>query len=387
MGNEPTPLRAVGSNVAAIGQTARKTAEAYSVHISEILKEESTAIEFLVPGCIPRGNIVLLTGESGAKKSWLAYDLARAVASGTGWLGKNMPCPAGPLPVMILNYDNPTETLRTRLKKLGFTTQDHCFIHTLGYTKPYISGAPPLLTLPEQESRLHYLLEYRQPGLIIFDSFRQGVTLDENDSQKMGALMNIFKKWMPINNTTILLIHHTAKSENTKGWKAQARGSGEIVASSDVVLEASLKGESRTEGELKWTKSRTWDVGRTTKLDFDVVDEFKDGVVVPPAEEDDVDPAELREIELVQRVLVRAKTPLPFELELRAVERVVAELAKSDRPYLSPKEVKARIAADPTAKTIVKDDAALKEALKNARLMGLARFVQDGRGRGYQART
>ena len=104
---------------ATCGDIAQKNAEAYSVHISTILREEATETKFLVPGCIPRGNIVLLSGASGSRKSWLAYDLARAVAQGRGWLEKDMPCPDGPLPVVLLNYDNPTETLRTRLKKLN----------------------------------------------------------------------------------------------------------------------------------------------------------------------------------------------------------------------------------------------------------------------------
>ena len=329
----------------------------------------------------PAGNIVLLTGESGAKKSWLAYDLARAVSSGTGWLGKNLPCPAGKLPVLILNYDNPTETLRTRLKKLGFTTEDDCYVHTLGHTKPYLPNQPQLLTLPDQDSRLMFLLEYRKPALIIFDSFRQGVTLDENDSQSMASLMGIFKKWMPINNTTVVLLHHTSKSEKASGgWKAEARGSGEIIASADVVLKATIKNGSQTEGELEWTKSRTWNVGRTTKVDFDVVDEFKDGTV--PAQEDDgLDEDELREIELIERVLVRAKTPLPFETEQRAVDRVMAELEKLHHmPYVGFNTMKKHVA---DAKM---NDIALKEALRNARRMGRASFVRDAKGRGYRVR-
>ena len=385
MGNEPKAApRSVIAPVQQITQIKERTGEAYSVHVREILKEDSTETQFLVPGCIPRGNIVLLTGESGAKKSWLAYDLARAVASGTGWLGKNMPCPDGPLPVVLLNYDNPTETLRTRLKKLGFNPEDNCYVHTLGYTKPYNPNMPQLLTLPEESSRLQYLLEYRKPGLVVFDSFRQGVTMDENDSQKMAGVMGLIKKWMPINNTTVVLIHHTSKSEKKGGgWTAQARGSGEIIASADVVLESEIKEGSRTEGTLKWTKSRTWDVGRTTKVDFDVVDEFKDGAIKEDTDDDLAD-GELRDIELVQRVLVRAKTPLPFEVELRAIERVMIELEKSkSRPYVGFKEMKTRVA---DSKAVIKDDIALKEALRNARLLGHARFVQDAKGRGYRVK-
>ena len=356
------------SNLRDIKSMPEKNGNAYSVHISKILGEESVETKFLVPGCIPRGNVLLLTGEPGAKKSWIAYDLARAVSSGTGWLGKNnLVCPDGPLPVMILNYDNTTETLRTRLKKLGFTTDDQCWIHTLGFTKPYLPNAPSLLTLPSEQARLKYMLEYRKPALVIFDSIRQGVTLNEDDSKEMASLMTIFKSWLQINNTTVALIHHTPKDNKSSGWKSHARGSGEIIASSDVIIESNG-------AELNWTKTRTWEVGKTRKVEFDVVDEFKDS----DADEVDEDSG-LVEIELVQRVLVRAKTPLPFEVETRAINRVIDELKKEDN-LVSFRELKKRFSED---KDIIKSDIVLQEALRNARMMGLIRFARNKFGRGY----
>lgn len=379
--NQPEKLRQVGGSVRPIpiNDLAQKTAENYSVHIRKILEEESTTVEFLVPGCIPRGNIILLTGESGAKKSWLAYDLARAVSSGTGWLGKNMPCADGPLSTMILNYDNPTETLRTRLKKLGFSPEDDVYIHTLGHTTPTIANGAELLTLPAEATRLKYVLEHRKPALVIFDSFRQGVTLDENDSQKMAELMNIFKTWTKINNTTVVLIHHTTKNEKSGGWKAEGRGSGEIVASSDVVLKATLV--SQSQGTVEWTKSRTWNVGNTTKTDFEVVDQYKDAAL-PEDDLEGMDSDELKEINLIERVLVRAKSPLPFELELKAIEIVLAELRKSNLPFLNFKTLKNRLVKPGTD---IKDEGSLHSALKSARKLGKAKFVQGRAGRGYTA--
>lgn len=373
MNDERAPLRAVPGPPRKVGDMAQKSAEAYSVHISKILHEDSTEIKFLVPGCIPRGNIVLLSGASGARKSWVAYDLAKAVCQGKGWLEKDMPCPDGPLPVVILNYDNPTETLRTRLKKLGFTENDPCWIHTLGHTTPYVPNAPAMLTLPSEASRLRYMLEYWKPALIIFDSFRQGVTLDENDAEKMASLMAIFKSWIQFNNTTIVLIHHTSKSGKSatqpSDW-AEARGSGEIIASSDVVLKASQIDQHS--GKLEWTKCRTWNIGRTSSLEFEIRDEFKDGGL---SEEDGLDPEELREIEMIQRVHVRAKTPLPFELEMIAVNRVMDELSRATKPFLGFKELQKRITD--------LNDTALKEALRNARVLGRARFVASSAGKGY----
>jgi archaellum biogenesis ATPase FlaH len=369
------PLHSVGY-VPKIDSLGPRTGEAYSVHISKILEEESTQVRFLVPGCIPRGNVVLMTGESGAKKSWLAYELGHAVASGTGWLGKtSMPCPDGPLPVMILNYDNPTETLRTRLKKLGFTGQDQCFVHTIGHTRPIVANGPELLKLPAEVTRLKYLLEYRKPALVIFDSFRQGVTEDENDSQKMAALMNVFKSWTAINDTTVLLIHHTQKAEKTGGWKADGRGSGEIVASCDVCLKVTLVNQN--EGKIEWTKSRTWNVGRTTVTDFEIVDQFSDGEV-----NEDLDEEDLKEIKLIEKVVVRAKSPLPFEVEQKAVDRVVAELKKEQKlPFLGVKALKTRIVGGAEG---LKDEMTLREALRNARKLGLVKYVQRGEGRGYK---
>jgi AAA domain len=363
MTDQSRKLNSVPSTVP-ITQTRDRTAAAYSVHVSEILKQETEQTRFLIPGCLPRGNIVLLTGEPSARKSWVAYDLAHAIATGGLWMGRGSPCPDGIQPVVILNYDNPTETLRDRLKNLGFTSSDNCYVHTLGFTKPYHPNMPDLLKMPDEKTRLQYMLEVRRPALVIYDSVRQGITIDENDSQKVAELMGLFKAWTAVNDTTVVLIHHTAKGKpGNSGWTAEARGSGEFIASADLVIKARRKEDSNTSGELEWEKCRTWEIGKTKLIDFEVVDEFKDGAAPTTIEGDD-----LQEIDLVQRVLVRARSPFPFEIELARVDRVVEELQKSRSSYVSYGSLKKLC----ESKGVIRNEADLKEA-----------FVQDAKGRGY----
>lgn len=358
MGNEG--LRAVPNtqpraiNIADFNQ---RNAEAYFPHVSELLSH-TTQIDFLVPGAIPRGNIVLMSGAPFSGKTWAAYSLAYAVASGTPWLGRGMPAVQGT--VCICNYDQPTETMGVRIRDVGITPDMPVHVHTFGLTKPPGANLPEMLMLPAHESRLKSAFDHIKPSLIIVDSLRQSNNLDENSNKDMAALMATFKRWQRFNNTTVVLIHHTTKGDDGSKWKSAARGSGEISASSDVELTVADK-------KITWTKSRSWNIGDTDEVTFNLVDEFSD------IEDDGL---EEQEIEIIKHVRMKATTSMPGELEALGIEILVAGMKqlRVDRP-LSYKDARA------VCKEL--DDTAFKKALRNARLKKRVRFVKSPRGRGY----
>lgn len=351
------PLKAVTGpqqpRITSLADFNQRNAEAYCPHVSKLLAYAGK-IEFLVPGAIPRGNIVVVSGAPFSGKTWAMYDLARAVASGTKWLGRGQPCTQGP--VMILNYDQPTETMGVRIRDIGITADMPVHVHTFGLTKPPSPNLPEMLYLPANDSRLKSAFEHIKPVLIIVDSFRQSNNLDENSNKDMAMLMAIFKRWQRFNNTTIALIHHMVKDgEGGSAQKSLARGSGEISASADVELAVS-------DESIKWTKSRSWPIGDTKQLKFTITDSYAD------AEDDD---EEEQEIEIIKKVNVRAASPLPGELEAEGVAVLVSSLEKSGLSSFNYGQIK---------KLCGLDEVAFKKALRNCRVRGLVRYVRTKDG-------
>jgi hypothetical protein len=352
VGGRPTSGSIVPSKTTDINDFIRRNGEAYLPHGRELLAH-SARVEFIVPGAIPKGNIVIISGEPGAKKTWAAYSLMYAVASGTPWMGRGQPATQGP--VVLLNYDNPTETVASRMRKLGFTSEMPWYVHSLGLTKPSGPNMPDILMLPQHESRLNYALKHVKPSLIVVDSFRQCNNLDENSNKEMASLMAIFKRWQQLNNTTVVLIHHTTKSKDGSEWKSSARGSGEIIASCDVAIRAE-------EDKILWTKHRTWAIGSTKEVAFELQDQYFDGEESPDGE-----------IELIERVHVRAKTPLPGEIEAENIQKVVQTMKPG--MYFQWNDIK---------KTTGFEEKTMRETMRNARLRGAVKFVKtpDG-GKAY----
>ncbi len=346
-----------------------EVADKYTVHVSTFFDAPPQPVNFLVEGAIPRACITLLTGESGGGKSWAAYDLARAVSMGGKWLGKGVALPTPEL-VAILNYDNPTDTLKLRLIKLGFTPEANCYIHTQGMTK-VVGTVNEMLRLPDQLARLNDVLLHLNPSLIIFDSLRQGHTLDENDNQQMGNLMAVFKKWREFpSKPAVVLIHHTPKSATGSQWTANARGSGEIIASSDVVLELIVKDK---ELFLKWTKSRPWEIGKVDEVKFEIVDKVKD----LQDQKSELIEGQIVDVKSELFTYVNALSPLPGQPERVLRNKVIKTLSQmclGSRTTVPLREL---------AKKMTIAESIVRTGLYDAKRLGFIREERTKSGRGY----
>jgi RecA-family ATPase len=232
--------------------------------------------KMLVENAIPAGAITLIVGEPGAKKSWLAYDLALAVAQGRTWLGTPV-TPHGPTRnVLVLNYDNPTPECGRRFKRLGMTPEDPIFFHS-------VELAP--LRLPAAEAELRAIVEHLRPSLIVVDSFRQAHDQDENSSQAMAKVMGHLKGFYA-NGASVVVVHHAGKSSSNplseSSAVGKARGSGEIAGSADCIINVSRVDADEGGGDVAhWGKHRSWEIPPLDEsVRFELLDHGEQTVLV-----------------------------------------------------------------------------------------------------------
>lgn len=311
-----------------------------TVTVGQLLEDDMTAVDFLVPGCIPMGNVVLISGESGSRKTWLAYELARAVASGTPWLGRPA-VKAVQGKVLILNYDNPTETLVGRVRQLSFSTDMPVRVHT--------SGVSPkaLLTLPMHAPTLKSIVDYYRPALIVVDSMRQAHKLDENSSREAAMIMSTFKEWTAIDHCTVVVIHHTGKGEKSQ-WHAQARGSGEIIASAGVVIETTICEDDDDKTRATWTKHQAWDIGSVKSCEFSLLNDMPndgDYLVTP----------------------LVASSALPGEADIVNLNRISTVMREAGHP-LTQKELNERTKLNPNVVARVLQILRARRHISNTRI-------------------
>lgn len=213
-----------------------------------MLEAASQRTSFLVDKRVPAGAITLFVGLPGAKKSWLAYDLALAVAQQRSWLG--VPCtPKGPRPAaLVLNYDNPRPECGRRFMRLGMQPDDPIFFHSVDLDP---------LRLPAAEAELRALVSHVRPSLIVVDSFRQAHVSDENSSQDMAIVMGHLKA-LYADGASVVIVHHAGKGGLAEGI-SKARGSGEISGSADAQVNVSWSDEHGCD-IAHWEKHRSWEL-------------------------------------------------------------------------------------------------------------------------------
>ena len=196
-------------------------------------------VEWLVEGIVPRGGLTVLAGESGVGKTWFALALARAVAQGGVFLGRQ--CPAHP--VLYLDRENPAALIYQRLATLGVlsaTPQGPLAAPALrGFRLwgGWCSDPPPLLGDP----RLLTMAQAAQP-LIIVDSLIRFHEMDENSASAMATVMGALRALCNA-GSSLLVLHHKPKNSTS-----HYRGSSDIHAGGDVNFSLS---RSREEGTLR----------------------------------------------------------------------------------------------------------------------------------------
>lgn len=199
------------------------------------------APRWIVKGLVPEGDLLVLFGESGAGKSFVALDIFGAVSRGVAWRG-----------------------LKVRQRKVcfvvaegggGFRNRLHAYAQHHG-AKPgvgVIHAAPNLLQRSEASDVAKAILAAGGADIVVVDTFAQTTPgANENAGEHVGkALAHCREIGKALGGALVVLVHHTGK-DLTKG----ARGWSGLRAAADAEIEVSKGTAGR---KIRTTKQKDGD--------------------------------------------------------------------------------------------------------------------------------
>jgi hypothetical protein len=188
-------------------------------------------MEWLVKGVIPKGATVMVFGQPGEYKTFVATSIAAAIAAGKPWCGY---------------ATSPGESLYVAGEGLLDVVQ-----RARAWTNLHAPGTDPNLSFTWKPIQFlkpdHVTLALAEmdaqgckPTLVVIDTLaRAAVGGDENSAKDMGEFIDQIERFKRETGTTILIIHHSTKKGRTE------RGSSLLRGAIDVLIECEKSGDNR----------------------------------------------------------------------------------------------------------------------------------------------
>lgn len=206
-----------------------------------------------IKGILPTQGLAAIYGPSTSGKSFLAIDIAAAIAFGNTWFGHHVK----KAPVMYLALEGEGGFP----KRLRAWEQYNCC--PLPDNLQFIIGQPFELNNPAHVQQLAAVI--KRGSVIIIDTLnRSAPDTDENTSKDMGAILAGCKLLQHLTQGLVILIHHTGKDE-TKGL----RGHSSLLAAVDASIEVKRADEARS-----WTVAKAKDDSDGAEFCFKLAIEF-----------------------------------------------------------------------------------------------------------------
>lgn len=192
------------------------------------LADPSAPLRWLLTDLFLVGAAGILGGAPKTGKSFLALDLAVAVASGRPAIGRfAVPAPG---PVLLLAAEDPPAVVVQRLAALA-TAREHPLA-----TLPIAVIVEAGLRLPEGLDRLTATVVQRHARLLILDPLIRVHRADENSAAEMAAVLDGVRALARATDCAVLLVHHTRKAAAGGIAGHALRGSSDLHAFGDTNL-------------------------------------------------------------------------------------------------------------------------------------------------------
>jgi AAA domain-containing protein len=204
------------------------------------LAERDPELRWLVTHLWSQDAVGIVGGEPKCCKSFLALDLAVAVAAGVPCLRRF----AVPVPGRVLLYaaEDAHPIVRRRLEGIAIAAGvDLCDLDIQVITAPTLR-----LDLPADRLALQEAVASLQPKLLILDPFVRLHRIDENASGEVAPLLAYLRELQRRYALAVLVVHHAKKGAGNVRAGQALRGSSEFHAWGDSNLYLRRDGDSLT---------------------------------------------------------------------------------------------------------------------------------------------
>jgi len=221
------------SNVAADFPNLEKvSAEVKPFPLIHISKIKEKPIEFLVDSLWVKNSVGFISAQPGTCKTWLAWELAFSVATGTKALGVFQ---AQKGTVIAFNAeDDPSRITKQRLS--GIANSRKLKLEDADF---HLIDVPSLsLDEPEVQKRIEKTISDHKPALVVLDPFRNVHALDEDKASEISKILNFLRYLNREYQCSIMLVCHDrkgSKSDNSR-WASQTRGSNALEGWRDTAI-------------------------------------------------------------------------------------------------------------------------------------------------------
>src|SRR5881396_2409213 len=173
----------------------------------------------------------IIGGTPKSFKTWMALEMAVAVASGSACLATF--AVSSPVPVLLYAAEDSESALRLRLESLA----EHHRLQ-LAYLDIRVITADSLrLDRTADQERLEATLMLHRPVLLILDPLVRLHAIDENAAGEIAALLGYLRLLQRKTAAAIALIHHSRKQVSASGGAGYSlRGSSDLYAWVDSFL-------------------------------------------------------------------------------------------------------------------------------------------------------
>lgn len=216
----------------------------------EILERKTENIAWVVEKLIPKGSVIVLGAKRATFKT--SSTLHAGIKAARGEKAFNH-FKTTKTKCLLLDGESGYYALPMMLKRVGAKPTDNLFSTDLFKFN--------LLRQTDAE-KLKEVIKKNEIGLVIIDSLRRALRGDENDSAVLSKFLTTIKNIASETGAAFVIIHHERKQ--LQGFKQDndsfdqldaLRGSGDIAAAADVVIQLKRQGLSLIL-ELTITKSR-----------------------------------------------------------------------------------------------------------------------------------
>lgn len=194
------------------------------------LPVRSEAQRWLVTGLWLDEAVGIIGAEPKCCKSFLALDLAAAVASGTPCL-RHFPVPQAGR-VLLYAAEDALHIVRRRLE--GICAAAGLILQELDVQ--VITAPTVRLDLKADRDRLAHTVEQLKPRLLVLDPFVRLHRIDENASGEVAPLLAYLRELQRCHHLAVLVVHHAKKGSARIRAGQALRGSSEFHAWGDSNL-------------------------------------------------------------------------------------------------------------------------------------------------------